>query len=187
MENRGAAIGPVERMLARGSDVLSFVASFSVVLMMVQITADVTLKYVFHKPVVGTTETISYYYMPAAIFLPLAFVQRHRRHIMVTLFTQSLPARKLAGVDTFAGLLGVLYSGCLTWSTAASAILQTRQGEALDATFFEIPIWPARWFLPIGAGLFTLYLLLHVVQDLRVALGKSQVRAPSGEVGTDVE
>lgn len=187
MENPDGSNRPVERYLAQASDVLSFLASVAVVAMMVQITADVTLKYIFHTPIVGTTESIAYYYMPAAIFFPLAFVERHRRHIMVTIFTQSMSPRRIAGVDTFAGLLGVLYSATLTWSTAASAILQTRQGESLDATFFEMPIWPSRWFLPVGAGLLTLYVLLHVVQDVRAALGKTEAKARPGEVGTDVE
>jgi TRAP-type C4-dicarboxylate transport system permease small subunit len=187
MAQQGATEGLAERWLARGSDALSVVASVAVILMMVQITTDVTLKYVFHKPIVGTTETIAYYYMPAAIFFPLAFVERHRRHIMVTLFTQSRPPRTIAGIDAFAGVLGVVYASVLTWATASSALLRTRQGEELDATFFFIPIWPARWFLPIGAGLFTLYLLLHFIQDIRVALGKAAPRPPSGEVGTEVE
>jgi TRAP-type C4-dicarboxylate transport system permease small subunit len=187
MAQQGATAGFAERWLARGSDALSLLASVAVMLMMVQIAADVTLKYVFHKPIVGTTETIAYYYMPAAIFLPLAFVERHRRHIMVTLFTQSRPPRTIAGFDAFAGAIGVAYASILTWATASSALLHTRQGEELDATFFYIPIWPARWFLPVGAGLFTLYLLLHVIQDFRVATGKAPPREPPGEVGTEVE
>ncbi|MGH2510923.1 MAG: TRAP transporter small permease subunit, partial [Ktedonobacteraceae bacterium] len=171
MEKRGNLTSLIERCLARGSESLSAVASVSVILMMVQITADVVLKYMFHKPIAGTIEIIAYYYMPAAIFFPLAFAERHRRHITVTLFTQRFAPRRIAGFDVFSGLVSTLYVSLLTWSSVTSAILHTRQGEELDATFFYVPIWPARWFLPVGAALFALYLLLHVVQDARVALG----------------
>lgn len=187
MKSLAPPLGLVERSLARGSDVLAFLAMFAIVLMMLQISADVTLKYVFHKPIVGTTETIAYYYMPAAIFFPLAFVERYRRHITVTVFTQRLRPARIAGFDALAGIIGLVYAGVLTWSTAASALLRTRQGEELDATFFYIPIWPARWFLPIGAGLFTLYLLLHIVEDIRVALGKRPPRAQPTETPPEAE
>lgn len=185
--NGHVAVAPpplAERALGRLSDLLVAVACLAVILMMVQITADVAFKYLLHMPIVGTTEIISAYYMPAAIFLPLAAVEAQRRHIMVTLFTQGLGERAVAGFDAFASLLGVVYAGILTWSTTASAILQTSQRESWDATFFEIPVWPTRWFLPLGAGCMLLYMLLNGGRDLWVALGKSPPRARGGQEET---
>lgn len=187
METRGGPSDAVERVLGHVSTLLSTAAGVAVVLMMVQITADVILKYVLHQPIVGTTEIISAYYMPAAIFFPLAAVEGQRRHIMVSLFTQALNVRAVAAFDAFACLVGVLYAGCLTWSTTATAVLKTAVGEAWDATFFDIPVWPTRWFLPVGAGCLTLYMLLHAATDLWVALGKSRAAPRPHEVGVDVE
>jgi TRAP-type C4-dicarboxylate transport system permease small subunit len=183
----GASHDVVKKVLDDVSTALAVVAGVAVTLMMVQITVDVTFKNLFHQPIIGTTEIISSYYMPATIFLPLAAVEAQRRHITVVLFTQALPPRAVAGFDVFANVIGVLYAGCLTWSTTASAVLHTRNLESLDATFFDIPVWPTRWFLPIGVGCLTLYLLLHVVKDLWVALGKASAEARLGEAEAEVD
>jgi TRAP-type C4-dicarboxylate transport system permease small subunit len=187
MQTRDRPGDLVERVLGSVSTLLSTAASVAVIFMMVQITADVLLKTLLHEPIVATTEIISAYYMPAAIFLPLAAVEARRRHIMVTLFTQSLNPRAIAGFDAFAGLIGVLYAGCLTWSSAATAVLHTAQRESWDATFFDLAVWPARWFLPVGAGCLALYMLLHVVTDLWVALGKMRAEPRPGGVGAGIE
>ncbi len=61
-----------------------------------------------------------------------------------------------------AATLAVL-EGCVGLRSASSmsasclahlpyAIDQTLAGEIQDATFFDLPVWPTRWLLPIPAG-----------------------------------
>jgi TRAP-type C4-dicarboxylate transport system permease small subunit len=168
---------PIERALDRASYALAIVGGAAVILMMLQISADVAMKYAWNRTIVGTIEIISAYYMPAVIFLPLAAVEHGRRHIIVSLFTQRLGPRAVSAFDAFACLVGVVYTACLTWSGGAIAVLQTARLETLDVTFYDLPVWPTRWFLPLGSGLLMLYMLLHLVRDVRRALGKP--RGPS--------
>ena len=58
-------------LLRRG---LMIVAGLCFCVMAIHVTADVFMKYLFRHPIVGTLESVTYYYMVAAVFLPLAAV-----------------------------------------------------------------------------------------------------------------
>ena len=55
--------------------------------MAVHVIADVSARYLFNQPLPGTIEIVSLYYMVAVIYLPVAYVQSRRQHIVVTQFT----------------------------------------------------------------------------------------------------
>ena len=165
------ALRSVERSVDGATSLVSIIGGLAVVLMMVHISLDVILKYTLHYPLVGTIEIISAYYMPAAIFLALAAVERGKHHIMVELFTQRLPRRAIAAFDAFACFVGLLYVGAIVWSNGKIAILQTSRQEVWDATFFNLPVWPARWFLPVGGALMIAYLVRHIIENVRTAAG----------------
>ena len=152
------------------SSFLMIAGGLSLVLMMLHISADVVLKYVLNYPLTGTIEIVSYYYMVAAVFLPLAAVERYRGHIFVEVFTTNLSPRAQALIDAVAVSLGVIYAAVLTWHTGIEAVRQTAVLEVWDATFFDIHVWPTRWFLPLGCGALAVYMLLHAVDDLSYAL-----------------
>lgn len=155
-----------DKLLSNLSFGLTVVGGTCLLLMMLHVTVDVLMKYLFSYPIIGTLEIVSYYYMVAAVFLPLAAVERKHAHIFVEVFTQSLPARPQSLINGVAVLLGAAYVAVLTWQTGVEAVRQTAVLEAWDATFFDIPVWPTRWFLPIGCGALTLFMLLHGVRDL---------------------
>lgn len=142
----------------------------AITLMLVHVTLDILLKFFFSMPINGTLEMVSAYYMVAAVFLPLGIVQRARGHILVEVFTQHLAPRAIAGFSGVSGLIGMLFLAALTVMSGIEAVNQTLRLERLDIVFFYLPVWPSRWFLPIGCGVFTFYLLLHSVVDCVVAV-----------------
>jgi hypothetical protein len=48
-----------------------------------------------------------------------------------------------------------------SWSSGVEAMEMTLIGESTSAIYFEIPIWPARWTVPIGGGLMAIWMLLQ--------------------------
>ena len=56
--------------------------------MMGHVVLDVFLKFAFNAPLIGTLETVSYYYMVGAVFLPLGAVELKKEHVHVDLFIQ---------------------------------------------------------------------------------------------------
>lgn len=157
------------RLLDQATDVSMALGCLATLLMMLHVAGDVTLRLLLRQPIPGTLETVTYVYMVAVVFLPLAMVQRRRQQIVVELFTHAVPPRLLAVLDGCVGLLGAVFMAAVTWFSGKEAWAQTLIRETAPSMMNPVPIWPARWFVVVGAGLVGLYLLMHAIDDLRLA------------------
>jgi len=137
----------------------TWLAAAAAVLMMVHISVDVISKYVFRTPLPGTITIVSNYYMVLVAFLPLAFAERRNGHIGVEVLTTRFPARVQRILNILSLLFCAAVFAALTWQSWIEA------GRALAIGAFEIEFdvklltWPARYLLPLGAGLMTAALL----------------------------
>lgn len=159
-------LSKLERGLNAFSNFLMIIAGVAVTLMMLHISADILSKLVLNKPIMATLEVVTWYYMVATIFLPWGYIQVHKKHLMVELFTMKMPPRKLAVLEGIVGIVGAIYVGILCWLTLEHAIDQTIAGEIQDVTFFDLPVWPSRWLLPIPAAVMSLTFLTQGIRDL---------------------
>lgn len=150
----------ITKTIARASRLLSYVAALCLFLMMAQIVLDVVLKYVFSAPIEGNLEVVSFYYMVAVVFLPLAMVELRHEHINVDLFVQMAPKGAQRYVYSFSSTLTATFFAILTYQTFIDAMKSTAAGEVMMGTNL-VSIWPSRWALPLGFGLICLATLNH--------------------------
>jgi TRAP-type C4-dicarboxylate transport system permease small subunit len=137
-------------------NLLLWIALIAGFLMMMHVAADVTGRTAFNRPLHGTTEIVSGWYMVAI-------------HIVAGIFEN-------IGTERFSFWLGVVvkivtfvYCAVFTWQTGVRAVQQTwagPAGEVWEAAGGFIPVWPSRWVLPLSAGLMAVYLVLRVVRDI---------------------
>ncbi len=146
-------------------------ACLVIVMMMLHITLDVSVRYFFNAQIVGTLEWVSFYYMVALVFLSLGYVEMKNEHIRVDLFAKLMPAKAQFALYVLACLLGLLFFGMLFWQTLSDALAATQRGEEAMSNF-QFLIWPARWALPIGFGGMLLAVLGNLLRaiTLRQAL-----------------
>jgi len=163
-------LSSIERALESFGNFLMWIGGIAITVMMLQICGDVLFKYLLNKPIVATLEIVTWYYMVATVFLPLVYIQVHKKHLMVELFTINFSARRLAVLEGVVGILGAVYVGTLTVLTGGHAFDQTIAGEIQDATFFDLPVWPSRWMLPIACVGMAIVFLLQAIRDLRYGL-----------------
>jgi len=138
-------------------------------LMMVHISADVAGRALF-RPLIGTTEIASGYYMIAVAYLPWALIARNNDHIMVELFTRNMSPKALAWLDIVVMTLTIAYVSLFSWETWSRALQQMRAGESLQVGGDYLIVWPSRFVLPIAGGLMVVYLVVRVARDLRDAI-----------------
>ncbi|MGE3934511.1 MAG: TRAP transporter small permease [Rhodospirillaceae bacterium] len=150
-------IAALNRRLA---DLLCWIGGAALVWMMLQVTADALLRYTFNAPIDATVEMISAYAMVAVAFLPLAYVTRADAHITVTLFTNRLSPRASRWLDQTVRAVVFVVLALLVVYTVDEALFRTDQGEIRDAGNVLLPVWPSRWFIPIGAAAMALHVAL---------------------------
>jgi TRAP-type C4-dicarboxylate transport system permease small subunit len=165
-----------------------YVSLVCIALMIVHITMDVIFRYFFGGSLAGTLEITSHYYMTAAVFLPLAFAQQERAHVMVELFTGSLAPRTIAAFDLLAGTLSLLFVFALFYFGLTAAIGFTAVGEYSHAASLPIVVWPSRWIVVLGTGALGLCIFVQIVSDaVFVLTGRVLVETRKGHgMETDI-
>jgi TRAP-type C4-dicarboxylate transport system permease small subunit len=166
---RSAAAVSVASLLSRLADIFLWAGAIALLAMMVHVSADVIMKVALNQPIMGTLEIVSFIYMVGCTFLPLAHVQLSRTLIIVEVFTQKLAPEKNLRLDIAAAVLTVAYLLLLAIMGSVVALAKTEIGEAQDATYFDLPVWPMRWVFCASCGLAALIALYQLIDDLRLA------------------
>lgn len=147
----------VRRFIGPLSNVFMAVGGLALALMLVQINLDVIGKYLFSHPVPATLEMVTYYYMVAIVFLPIAAIERVNGHIKVDLLVQYLPKRIATVTAAVIMWVAAAYFAALAYRTWFDAIEKFAIGEHIMGAVM-ISTWPARFMLPLGCGLAALLL-----------------------------
>lgn len=149
---------PIKLVLDKLADLGAIVAGAAVVLMMLHVATDISLRYLFDAPLTGTITFVSNYYMVAVVCLPLAFVERMDAHIAVDFVTDQLSLGLAYHIRHLALIPAVLVSSLVTYSTWVEAMGKFRLKTFIMEHGMQIPTWFGYFALPIGYGLMTLYL-----------------------------
>jgi TRAP-type C4-dicarboxylate transport system permease small subunit len=154
------------RWLAIPINLLLWTALIAGFLMMMHVAADVTGRTGFNRPLHGTTEIVSGWYMVAICYLPWAWLTRNDNHIVAGIFERIGTRWFGYWLEVVVKVFMLVYVGVFGWQTGLRAIQQTRAGEVWEAAGGFIPMWPSRWTLPVAAALMGLYLVLRILRDV---------------------
>lgn len=124
--------------------------------------------------------------MTVVVFLPLMLVQLRRENIGIELATRWMPARARAALDALWALVAMGLIGWVAWLCADRAVQGTRVQETLSG-IVEVPLWPFRWFLPVGLGLLAVAFLITAIEHVREAITGSRTdsAAEQADPGSD--
>jgi TRAP-type C4-dicarboxylate transport system permease small subunit len=151
-----AMMQPLERAL------IALAALFAL-LMMVHVSADLLIRYVIGVQLEGTIEIVSAYYMVGLVFFPLAMIDRNRGHISADVFTTLMSPRVKAACHRLVDLIIFACMAALLYFSTREAWHKTLDGEMWRSGEFLIPVWPSRWFVPVGALGMSLSVLGRIV------------------------
>ena len=153
-------------LFQRTTAALMLLGGVGVVLMMLNIVADVASKLLWNAPIQGTLEVSSYYYMILLVMLPMAFVEMQDEQISVDLLFDRFPEIVQRALLVLTGLAAAAILSVMAWRTGLDAIRAIRVGEVVMGSR-EVIVWPARMVLPLGFGLAAVASLLRAVLALR--------------------
>lgn len=155
----------IERVLALLSRLLIYAAAFFLTAMMLHVFTDVVLKYLMNQPIPGTDEIVARYYMVAAVFLPLPFVEIRNSGISVDLFYNMFGPAVRRAMLLFAYVGQVIFFTLLAYQSSFDAWQSFSIREYVSAQII-VTVWPASFFLPIGFGIAALVSILRIFQVL---------------------
>jgi TRAP-type C4-dicarboxylate transport system permease small subunit len=171
-----------DKLVRVASNLLAAAGMVAMALMMLHVSLDVISKYALNQPIVGTLETVTSYYMVALLFLPLAEVTRRSQHIQVEVFTRWLSPRSLALCSALGLALCAAYGGLMAWRGGVEAVHMTAVREVWETALWDMEVWPARWFVPVGCAAMGLVFLAQALDRAYLAASGSPLSPEPDEM-----
>jgi TRAP-type C4-dicarboxylate transport system permease small subunit len=154
------------KLLQKPIDLLFWLGLVAGFLMMAHVTADVAGRYLFNRPIEGTTEFVAAYYMVIVAYAPWAWLSSRDNHIIAGVFKRIGSPRFDFWLEIAVKILTAVYVSVFTYQTGLAAVQRTRSGDVWLAGTMYLPVWPSRWMLPIAGALMAAYLVLRVLADI---------------------
>ncbi|UMA66216.1 TRAP transporter small permease [Roseivivax marinus] len=155
------AFGHVVDRITRG---LVLLGGACVALMMLHVAAEIVLRAVLNRPLPGTITIVANYYMIVAAFAPLALLEQRNDHISVDIVSAAMPDMMRRVVEIGVRALTVAVLSLLAARTWAEALSKTDIGAAVTQGSSSIPVWPAYYVLPVGAGAMALVAAIRLIE-----------------------
>jgi len=153
-------------------------AAVAMFLIMAIVASDVALRYLFNRPWGWSYDFISLYVMVGLFFLALPRTFTVHGHVSVDLLHQYLSPSARRWCEVVICLLSAGLFALMTKFGAERAWQQFVDNDVL-AGAFAWPAWASTVFLPIGAGMITIRLLLSAVcYGYTIATGDEVISLP---------
>lgn len=129
------------------------------------ITVDVLSRATIGKSTLVSTE-ISGYALVAIVFLGLAYTLRMERHIRIELLTRRLSLRRQQQLEIAVLILSMVFITWFAWATVGPVVLNYIQHH-ISITYLHTPMWIPYLFVPVGAGMLAIGLLIEIIGKLK--------------------
>lgn len=142
--------------------VTSVIASVTLLLMMLWIFTDVTLRATINSPIKGTLEITGEYLMVILIYLSISYTQKHNGHVKVTMFEERFPhmVRNITRFITNLIAAGFfLFIGILNYQAG----LDYLERGIRSTSVLNYPLAPALFIIALGLFMITLRLIIENV------------------------
>ena len=159
--------GPLEKGLYAVSVWFAMVSAAALCFMMLITVTDVGGRYFFNMPIYGSYELIGMLLVCAGP-LGMALCQRNRSHITVSLVVDLLPSRVQAILKSVSLFLSLGMFSIIAWQMFSLTVKYYSKGSGGVSSDLGISMGHVSLVFAIGALLFSLVLLLHFVQSLKM-------------------
>ena len=159
----------VNRLVRPAVTVLHGAGASVLAAMMVLTASDVTLRYVFNRPIVGSFD-LTEYMMAIVVSFSLSYCAFFRGHVSVDFIVNRLPRRAQAVIDGITGLLGIFLFALITWQSWVYMRLLFASG--LESSVLLIPRYPFAGIVFLGSAFITIALLANFLEYLSQAVPK---------------
>ncbi|MFH1646418.1 MAG: TRAP transporter small permease [Chloroflexota bacterium] len=141
----------------------NIVAMAVLVAMMLLTVADVTMRYVFRKPLLGSME-LSEYMMIVVVFLALPWCAAQGRQVKVDLVVARFKPRARAIVDSLTILFSLVVGVILTWRNLAESLVLLQLHKV--SSLLDIPTYIFYLIMSAGFAILCLVIVTLLVKNI---------------------
>lgn len=158
-----AALG---RIYTWVTDISKYVAFVAIVAMMVLMVVEVVMRYLVQQPLGWNISFLENILMPALVFLGLPYGYAVGAHVAAELLYDRLSARWKRTLDWLGTLILILCAALLVYAGTQIMLTTFVDGDVPPPLSSELglPSWTWRTFLPLGAFMMLVLVLIDTVR-----------------------
>ncbi len=156
--------GLLDKLVNRLVSASTFVGAVILILMMIQVVADVIASNVFHSPIPANSVVVTHYYMVAVVFLPIALAELRDDNITVEIAYQVMPRGMQKATMYFSWTLSLVICGLLIVSLWEYAVKKFQTNAFVLEQEINLVTWPTYFILPFSFAIMGLVLVRHMVK-----------------------
>jgi TRAP-type C4-dicarboxylate transport system permease small subunit len=139
------------------------VSATVVAAMMFLTGADVLLRYVFNRPIMGSLE-LTEFMMSMTVGFGLAYCALKKGHIRVDLVLMYVPRKAQRIMDVIAYVTSFCFYCLIVWQVFLNG--RSLMGSKLTSSVLFIPVYPFVYLLVIGAAILALVFLKDIFESI---------------------
>jgi len=166
------AVGRIEKLAS------TIAAVFMFAIMMI-VFSDVIMRYAFNRPFSWAYDLISIYLMAGVFFLVLSEAYTNRAHVSVDILQQKFSPAMIRLSEIVTCLVGIVVFSLIAYLGFLRAVDSFQSADVM-AGAIPWPMWPSIGLVPLGAGLITVRLALHLIGHvLSLVTGRAVIALPA--------
>jgi TRAP-type C4-dicarboxylate transport system permease small subunit len=166
------AVGTIEKIAS------TIAAIFMFAIMMI-VFGDVIMRYAFNRPFSWAYDLISIYLMAGVFFLVLSEAYTNRAHVSVDILQQKFPPAMIRLSEIVTCIVGIVVFSLIAYLGFLRAVDNYQSADVM-AGAIPWPMLPTVGLVPLGAGLITIRLALHLVAHvLSLLTGRAVIGLPA--------
>ncbi len=138
-------------------------AGWIVVAMMLTISFDVAMRYLFNAPTTWSFE-VNRYMLIMVVFMGGPWTLTAGGHVSVDLFTENMDSKKRVLLDIVTSIMACIYMLMFTWESVVFT-WDAWENAIRSTEYLAWPLWPIRIFLVIGGGLLSIQYMIKITED----------------------
>jgi TRAP-type mannitol/chloroaromatic compound transport system permease small subunit len=154
----------INKTIDRVSDYTAKGVSYLIFFLMLLVPFEVVMRYVFNRPTIWSME-ITQFILCALIAFGGAFTLRTGGHVNVDILYHRFGPRTRAIVNSITYLILFFFLVMLIWKSWGVAVRSLKWGETSSSSF-NPPIWPVKFFIPLGAFLLLLQAVAGYIRNI---------------------
>ena len=124
-------------------------------------TVDVTGRYLFNKPILGTVEIFGVL-LPALVLLGLAYTQGAQAHVKMEVLFSRLSSRRQTILSSITTAMILILSIVILWRGIVLVLMYWRMGRVIAT--IGVPMFLPQILVPVGASMLCFVLMVQMLR-----------------------
>jgi TRAP-type C4-dicarboxylate transport system permease small subunit len=154
------------RIVDKVEEFVLFLARIALALMMVIVSIDALFRNVFHSPIPGINEFVTYYLIVGVVFFGISPTLKVDKHVSIDLVTNKFPEKMQKMSAIVMNIFVLIFCLVLVYQT----YLMTSKAWINNEVHFGIVTWPlyvAYAFVPLGLAVLVIRIIANIITDIK--------------------